>query len=357
MGDVRAVPDPGAVPGAAAMPGAGLAVPQPLRRVLTVGGCETAVFDYGRPQDPVVLAIHGFRGTHSGLAPLSHALVARGYRVLAPDLPGSGSSAALSSRHDTPGYAAWLTELTELTARLAHPPLLLGHSFGSVLAAAAIADGAPARGAVLINPILTPPLAGPKRAATAIARAYYALALRLPDVLGRGLLGSRTIAEIGGAFMTSSSDPGLRRWIRLEHRRQASAFATREAVFEAFAASTSTTVADYAHGISCPALVVGADRDPLSTPAACSAEHSGITTGTFHVLAGLGHLLPYEAPAEAADLVAEWDHATAEERAASGQRSAPGERARYEEGARSGERAPAEELRGSGERRVLDERA
>ena len=197
MGEGRAVPGAGAAPGAGAIPsvgtvhgvgaipGAGLAVPQPRRQVITVGGCETAVFDYGRPQDPVVLAIHGFRGTHSGLAPLSHALVARGYRVLAPDLPGSGSSAALSSRHDTPGYAAWLTELTELTARLAHPPLLLGHSFGSVLAAAAIANGAPARGAVLLNPILTPPARqGPKRAATAIARAYYALRGGCPTCSG-----------------------------------------------------------------------------------------------------------------------------------------------------------------------------
>ncbi|KUF05861.1 alpha/beta fold hydrolase [Leucobacter sp. G161] len=271
---------------------------------LTVAGATARLFDYGPPDGITCLAVHGFRGTHAGLAPLAEALASHGYRVIVPDLPGAGGSAPLSAPHDTANYAVWLTELT---SQFAQPPLLLGHSFGSVVAAAAIAEGAPVRAAALLNPILTLPFAGPSVAATAVARSYYSIARRLPEPLGRGLLANEWVAALGGAFMTSTQDPALRRWIRQEHRNQAGAFASPAVVFESFAASTSTTVADYAGDVSCPTLVIGADRDPLSLSTACTPERSGLTQATFRVLPGLGHLVPYEAPAEAANIIADWE--------------------------------------------------
>lgn len=267
-------------------------------------GSRTTVFGYGQRDRPTILAVHGFRGTHFGLEPLARALAVLGYRVLAPDLPGAGGSGPLPGAHDAAGYGAWLSDLAEQIPR---PKLLLGHSFGSVVVASAIAQGAAHDGVVLINPILEPPLAGPRRVATAAARAYYALAGRLPRRMGHRLLASRLIAGVGGALMTSTDDRVLRRWIRDEHLRQADAFASRDVVLESFAASTTTTVADFADHFLGPALVIGAERDPLSSPSACTADATGIRFGTFHVVPGRGHLLPYEETRGVSRIIAEWD--------------------------------------------------
>lgn len=56
-----------------------------------------AAFLYGRqenPDGPVVLLVHGWEDDHLSWAPLIDRLVAAGYRVLAPDLPGHGRSPA-----------------------------------------------------------------------------------------------------------------------------------------------------------------------------------------------------------------------------------------------------------------------
>src|SRR3546814_5611391 len=56
-----------------------------------------AAFFYGRqenPDGPVVLLVHGWEDDHLSWAPLIDRLVAAGYRVLAPDLPGHGRSPA-----------------------------------------------------------------------------------------------------------------------------------------------------------------------------------------------------------------------------------------------------------------------
>ncbi len=271
---------------------------------IEAGGSRTTVYTYGPEDGPAVLAVHGFRGTHYGLEPLAIALASHGYRVLVPDLPGAGASSPLQGTHDAVGYGAWLGELAE---RLPQTKLLLGHSFGSVIVSAAVAQGTTPDGTVLINPILEPPLTGPRRIATAAARSYYALARHLPPELGRRLLASKLIAGIGGSLMTSTQDRTLRRWIRDEHLRQAGAFASRDVVLEGFIASTSTTVADFAAHFTSPTLLLGAERDPLSPPSACTAVATGIRAGTFHIFPDRGHLLPYEEAQELSHLVVEWD--------------------------------------------------
>ncbi|MCS3426429.1 alpha/beta fold hydrolase [Leucobacter aridicollis] len=271
---------------------------------VTVSGSLTTLFAYGDKEGPTILAIHGFRGTHHGLEPLAQALAGFGYRVLVPDLPGAGDSSAMVGSHNAMSFGAWLGELTE---SLPVSTILLGHSFGSVIVASAIAQGADHRSAVLVNPILKPPLTGPRRVATAATRAYYALAGRLPLRFGERLLASRLIAGVGGAIMTSTSDAGQRKWIRKEHRRHAGSFSSRAVVIESFIASTTTTVLDFADHLQRPVLLCGAGRDPLTPASVYNVEATGIQSGTFHVFPDRGHLLPFEEVDSISQLIANWD--------------------------------------------------
>jgi pimeloyl-ACP methyl ester carboxylesterase len=78
--------------------------------------------------------------------------------VIVPDLPGFGRSEALPGTHDTAAYARFVLHSLEALG-LGPETVLLGHSFGSVIAARFAAEH-PGRTAalVLVNPICEPPL-------------------------------------------------------------------------------------------------------------------------------------------------------------------------------------------------------
>ncbi|WP_309068623.1 alpha/beta fold hydrolase, partial [Microbacterium sp.] len=109
-----------------------------VRRDVDVLGGRTAYWTYG-PDDAAVtiVAVHGFRGEHHGLEPVVAHLP--GVRVIMPDLPGFGETAPLPERrHDIDAYADWLDAFH---AAVAPDSVVLGHSFGSIVASAAVARG------------------------------------------------------------------------------------------------------------------------------------------------------------------------------------------------------------------------
>lgn len=101
-------------------------------------------------QAPVIVMVHGFRGTHRGLELIAGHLPE--FRVVSPDLPGFGASPPMPGRtHDVAGYAAVIAGLIRQLA--AGPVVLLGHSFGSIIAARiAATEPALVSSLVLVNP-------------------------------------------------------------------------------------------------------------------------------------------------------------------------------------------------------------
>ena len=125
------------------------------RSELTLRGSRTSYWTYGNPDAATtIVVVHGFRGDHHGLEPIIGQLGE--YRLIAPDLPGFGESEPLAGRHDIDGYARWLRDFVAAVGTGA--PALLGHSFGSIIVAAALAAGQPSGAVILINPIAAPAL-------------------------------------------------------------------------------------------------------------------------------------------------------------------------------------------------------
>ena len=98
-------------------------------------GMNTGVF-YSK-DFPKVLMVHGFRGDHHGLEIIANRLLALmpGADVISPDLPGFGRSDELSGQVSIESYVQWLHALIERVAS-GQKVLLVGHSFGSIVAAA-----------------------------------------------------------------------------------------------------------------------------------------------------------------------------------------------------------------------------
>ena len=247
-----------------------------------------------------IVMAHGFRGDHHGLLRLVEELPA--YRVVLPDLPGFGQGAELPGTHDVAAYARFLTACLERFAP-AHRALL-GHSFGSVIAAEAAAlDPRLAPTLILVNPISSPALEGPSRAASRMAEAYYVAAARLPEAAGRALLAHPAIVRAMSIFMAKTRDPALRRWIHGQHAAYFSVFASRRVVLEAFRASVTGTVRDHARNLPMPVLLIAADQDPIGPVESQRHLAALLPDATLEVLPSVGHLVHYEKPREAARLV------------------------------------------------------
>lgn len=270
------------------------------RRVVEVRGGETAYWEYG-PADPegataTIIAVHGFRGEHHGLESVFAYLP--GIRFIAPDLPGFGESGPLPGRtHDVGEYARWLADFS---VRVAPGAIILGHSFGSIVASAAVANGLQTPRLVLVNPIGAPALEGPKGVMTRLAVLYYALGARLPERLGTALLRSRLIVRAMSITMAKTRDKVLRRFIHDQHDTYFSRFADRDLLRDAFVASVSHDVREFAGRIAVPTLLVAAQRDDITPIEAQRALVTMFPHATLTEIAQVGHLIHYETPAEAA---------------------------------------------------------
>ncbi|WP_092554632.1 alpha/beta fold hydrolase [Herbiconiux ginsengi] len=291
-------------------------------RVLPVAGSETHVWEYGEcgsdaetraSAGTLVVVVHGYRGDHHGLEPVIAQLNHPGYRVVAPDLPGFGVSTPMRAVHDLDGYVEWLHEFVERvraespSARL----VIVGHSFGSIVVAAALAgspagSGTPARpglavdDAVLINPIAAPALKGPRGVMTRVAIGYYRLGAAAPEKLGHVILSSPVMVRVISITMATTKNKALRRWIHDQHHRYFSAFANRTVVLDAFRASVSNDVSEYAGRITARTLLIAADKDDITPIAAQHRLRDSMSDARLVVLDDVGHLIHYERPIEAA---------------------------------------------------------
>jgi pimeloyl-ACP methyl ester carboxylesterase len=106
--------------------------------------------DYG--SGPVALLIHGSPGTAKAWARVGERLAAR-YRVIAPDLPGYGQTTPQPPGQEPDvGYAGKLVEA--LVRHVGPPAVLVGHSYGGVVAlAVALRGNAPVGALVMLEPV------------------------------------------------------------------------------------------------------------------------------------------------------------------------------------------------------------
>lgn len=263
-------------------------------------GGTTAYWVYG-PADAAVtlIAVHGFRGEHHGLEPVVAHL--DGIRVISPDLPGFGETPPLPGRrHTLDAYAQWLTAFAGDVAPGAE---ILGHSFGSIVVAAAVAGGLPTPRVVLVNPIGAPALEGPRGILTRLAVFYYWAGAKLPRTLGETLLRSRLIVRVMSASMAKTRDKRLRAFVHEQHDTYFSRFADRDVLHDAFVASVSHDVREFAPHIAQPTLLVAADRDDITPIEAERMLQKLFPHAELVEIAGVGHLIHYETPRPAAEAI------------------------------------------------------
>lgn len=275
-----------------------------------------------------VLLVHGFRGDHHGLEIIANYLLKLipNVSIISPDLPGFGRSADLPE--SAPGedsidaYVAWLQDFVERTNPLGLPLHVVGHSFGSILTSAfAAAHPASLARLSLINPISEPALEGSQRIASRLASLYYRAGAALPEKIGYPLLRSQLITRASSEVMMRTKDKAMRRFINGQHAAYFGSFGSRRGVLSAYEASITHTAAEYAAAIRVPVQMLVAEDDDLGTPETARAMYATLTSRSLpatsigarerlDMIPEVGHLIHYETPRRAAELIADFaaDH-------------------------------------------------
>ncbi len=103
------------------------------------------------PDAPVVLLVPGYTGSKEDFSPVLDQMARSGYAAVAVDLPGQYESPGPDD-HTAYTPAALGPALASVVTALAigRPVYLLGHSFGGLVARAAVLAGAPVSGLVLL---------------------------------------------------------------------------------------------------------------------------------------------------------------------------------------------------------------
>ena len=252
-------------------------------------------------RSPVIVMIHGFRGTHHGLELIAKNL--QQYQVIIPDIPGFGETKPLDDKHSLDNYVKWLHEfITEL--QLDKPPVLLGHSFGSIITSNFAAKYPDTISKLILeNPIGAPALSGPRSILTKFALMYYWLGSMLPEPIGTRLLSSKLVVKIMSKTMTKTRVKKTQKFIDSEHLQHFSTFANKRVVNEAFITSIENNVRSAAPLIKIPTLLIVGDKDDI-TPIEKQRElFDMFSNASFVVIKNVGHLTHYETPEQVASAI------------------------------------------------------
>lgn len=247
---------------------------------------------------PPVLLLHGTgAATHSyrGLAPL----LAPGFTIIVPDLPGHGFTAMPVGRGLTlPAMARWVAQLI---ADLGLAPIAVaGHSAGAAIALRASLDGAFGTARIIgLNGALAPFPGLGAWLFPALARALmlnpFVSALAARQARKPGAV-ARLLANTGSHIDAT----GLECYERLlATERHAGAALAMMAAWD-----LAPLRADLPH-LAAPVTLIASDGD-RAVPATVSAEAAALIPGaTLHRLSRLGHLAHEEDPALFATLIHE----------------------------------------------------
>jgi pimeloyl-ACP methyl ester carboxylesterase len=276
------------------------AVLRSIPQSTTVLDTDTHYWFYPSQQSDskTLIFIHGYRGNHHGLEAIAGALP--DFNIIIPDLPGFGKSAPFSGLHSIENYVEWLAEFISALA-LKVKPVLLGHSFGSIICAAFASRTDMIEKLILENPVSAPALKGPNAPLTKLAQGLFTLAEKLPLKSGERLLKSWPMVRGMSIVMTKSWNPKLRKWVHAQHDANFNDFANRKVIIEGYRASISTDVSNFADQFKVPTLLIIGSRDDITSPKQQFAMARKIEVPhSISQHMGVGHLTHYEVPAAVA---------------------------------------------------------
>lgn len=270
------------------------------KQVLAMG-VRTLYLEAGPPDAPPVLLLHGLGATNASMLPVL-ADLAVDHRVLAPDLPGFGASAAPVSPYNPTWFAAWVEAFQSVTK--SRGAVLIGNSLGGRVALeAGLSHPKSVRACVLLTPS---PAFRRLRQWVPLVRYVSPDLARLPLPMSHRLVveGIRSMFSVPGRLPETWYDAAADEAIRVLRSR-----AHRVAFFSC-ARQIYLEDAYGRHGfwnrlpgLQTPALFVWGDRDRLVPSSFARHVAEALPDAGSIVMEDCGHVPQFEHPEVTMQLV------------------------------------------------------
>ena len=262
---------------------------------------NTVYWQYGNPKGSVIIFVHGFRGTHHGLELIASYLSE--YRIIIPDLPGFGETKPLNNNHSIEDFSEWLHEYIK-NLDLKEKPVLLGHSFGSIIAAGYAKNYADEISRlILVNPIAVPSSSRSKFSLTKIGLLYSNLGFKLPTNLAHKWQSAKLPTIVMTISNARTKDRKLRKFIHSEHLKHFSSFSDVRTLYQSMNASANNSVLQFASSINIDTLLITGAKDIISSNKEQDNLLEVFPNARMKTIENVGHLTHYETPDQVADLV------------------------------------------------------
>ncbi|MFO0750387.1 MAG: alpha/beta hydrolase [Myxococcota bacterium] len=273
----------------------------PTRHAWRNLGLDLVYHAWGDEDAPVVIFLHGFLDHGLSFDPVARVL-ARHYRVIAPDHRGHGQSGRVGAGgyYHFPDY---LLDLSRLVDDLETPrAAIIGHSMGASIAAYFAGAWPERTGALVlldgIGPTAVPPERGPallRRWVNDVKLSEARDDQAMPDLATVARRVARTSPNASEARLLElakdsavQGEDGQWRWRFDPLHRTTGPMPFDAARFGAFL-----------RAVTCPTLVVWGEQSPMRPPDA-EARMQMLADVTRYELAGAAHNLHHERPAELA---------------------------------------------------------
>lgn len=264
---------------------------EPKSQKLSNGESPYWFYPATEPRKGSILFVHGYRGTRQGVEPIVGALAA--YDCYVPEVPGFGDAPALPVEHSIENYADWLNEFVEAT-NIQGDLTIFGHSFGTIVIGRYMTKFGKSNRLALLNPVSMPAMRGPRTIMTKVSLAWYKVAARIPEKAGRWMLGHPIVIWLVTEVLYKGNDPVLKAWIHKQHQAHFSRFANTRMAEQAFIASCSHNLTEYAAEINQPVLLLCGDKDDITSIEAQREAAALYANATYVEMLGVGHLPHYE---------------------------------------------------------------
>src|SRR4051794_28759773 len=272
-------------------------VTHPRAFALDVMGVRTMYLEVGPPDAPPVILLHGLGATNASLLPVM-ADLAVDHRVIAPDLPGFGASAAPSSPYNPAWFAAWVEAFQAATH--SRGAVLIGNSLGGRISLeAGLTHPRSVRGLVLLTP--SPAFVRLRQWVPLVRVSSPQLArLPMPQLTHRMVVeGIRVMFSqpdrLPPAWYDAAADEA-RRVLRMPRHRVAFFSCARQIYLED--AYGRDGFWQRLPGLTPPALFIWGDRDRLVPSSFARHVASALPDAGQIVLEDCGHVPQFEHPAE-----------------------------------------------------------
>ena len=244
-----------------------------------------------------IILIHGVRGTHSGLTAVAKQLSSK-YKIIAPDLPGSGTRAELKDK-TIDGYAEWLhTYISGL--KLKQKPYVIGHSMGSMVVSHYLDKypGEVQEKAVFMSPVFRP--SKNQKFSNIVFTIVNIFLHLLPRKICSKFMGSKFLSYCISHYLTC--DKTKQKEIDQLHYRYSGRFSSTESIISDVKISMQQqTIIPKHYKI----LLILGDKDNL-TSLDMAHNYAKKPNTKMKVIPNTGHLINYEQPAKVANIITDY---------------------------------------------------